>query len=372
VDFNIATALSRMAESAPYQKAVIFPENRDRQGRVAYTQLTYAQLEEASQIVARGLLAHGIGYGIRVAFLVKPSLEFFILTFALFKAKAIPVFIDPGLGLKAMRRCLREAKAEAFIGSPLAHLARILFGWRGAGWKKKFLISHLPWPGTINFVELKQAGERLAKVSLPMAEPNELAAILFTSGSTGAPKGAMYTHGNFHAQVRLLKESLEIRPGEIDLSTFPLFCLLGPALGITAVIPEMNFTRPAKVDPEKIAEAIRNFGVTTMFGSPALIKTVAQYGATKNWQFPSLHRVISAGAPVPASVISQFRRMLEKSARFYTPYGATEALPIAVAESETILGQTAAMTEQGHGICVGTVTPGSDVRIIWVKLNRRR
>jgi acyl-CoA synthetase (AMP-forming)/AMP-acid ligase II len=364
MDYNIAHTLSLMAEAHPFQEAVIFPETRDAQGRVAYTRLTYQQLEEASNRMARGLMSYGIRAGMRTAFLVKPSLEFFITTFALFKAKAVPVLIDPGIGLRNMRRCLAESQAEAFVGIPAAHAARILFRWKGGGWKRKVSISRRALLADIGLSDLEKAGDRFSQLPLEPAAEDELAAILFTSGSTGAPKGAVYTHGNFLAQVQLLKDTLGIQPGERDLCTFPLFALFAPALGMSAVIPEMDFTRPKDVDPEKIAEAIRNFGISNMFGSPALIKTVAQYAVERRWHFPTLRRVISAGAPVPATVIAQFRRLLNEDCFLYTPYGATESLPLAIAESHMILGETSALTEKGFGICVGTVVPRTEVRII--------
>ena len=116
------------------------------------------------------------------------------------------------------------------------------------------------------------------------------------------PKGAVYSHGNFSAQVDMLRQVYDIRPGEIDLPTFPLFALFAPALGMTSVVPEMDFTRPAAVDPAKIIAAIDKFGVTTMFGSPALINRVGRYGEAHGIKLPSLKRAISAGAPVPAAL----------------------------------------------------------------------
>src|SRR5262249_33740186 len=139
---------------------------------------------------------------------------------------------------------------------------------------------------------------------------DDTAAILFTSGSTGVPKGAVYTHGIFNAQVDLLRKTYGIEPGEIDLCTFPLFALFAPALGMTAVIPDMDSTRPGRVDPRKIIEAVEDFGVTNLFGSPALINVVGRYGTEHKVQLPSLRRAISAGAPVPAAVIERFTRML--------------------------------------------------------------
>jgi acyl-CoA synthetase (AMP-forming)/AMP-acid ligase II len=206
----------------------------------------------------------------------------------------------------------------------------------------------------------------LAAESRPVADtkPDEVAAILFTSGSTGLPKGVVYRHENFAAQVEAIRGLAEIDPDEIDLATFPLFALFDPAFGLRAVIPDMDPTRPAEVDPRRIAEAVEEFGVTNMFASPALLDTVGRYGAEHGMRLPTLKRVISAGAPVPADVMRRFLDMLPEGAEILTPYGATECLPVACISSRQVLGGTAAATEAGAGVCVGAPVPSIDVRII--------
>jgi acyl-CoA synthetase (AMP-forming)/AMP-acid ligase II len=133
---------------------------------------------------------------------------------------------------------------------------------------------------------------------------------------------------------------------------------------MTSVVPEMDFTRPADVDPVKIIAAIEKFQITTMFGSPALINRVGRYGDANNIQLPSLKRAISAGAPVPAAVLERFANMLSDGAQVFTPYGATEALPVCSIGSEEILSETRHATDQGKGVCVGKPVPNIQLEII--------
>lgn len=355
---NIAAHLPEMARRQPDTPAIIFPRENRR--------LTFRELEALSNRIALGLVSLGLGRGVRTALMVPPGPELFALTFALFKVGAVPVLIDPGLGVKNLRKCLAEAEPHAFIGIPRAHLARLLFGWGKETLRTCITVGpRLFWGGTTLSAILARNREELP---FPLAPTNEddTAAILFTSGSTGPPKGAIYSHGNFAAQVEALRLLYGIEPGEIDLPTFPLFALFAPALGMTAVIPEMDFTRPGSVNPRSIIGAIESFGVTTMFGSPALINRVGRYGAAHGTRLPSLRRVICAGAPVPAAVLERFSAMLAQGAEVFTPYGATEALPVCSIGSGEILGGTRTITDAGGGVCIGRPVQGVRLEVIGI------
>jgi acyl-CoA synthetase (AMP-forming)/AMP-acid ligase II len=133
---------------------------------------------------------------------------------------------------------------------------------------------------------------------------------------------------------------------------------------MTTVVPEMDFTRPAKVDPDKLKAAIDDWGVTNVFASPALLNTVGRHGEEHGVRWPSVKRVLSAGAPVPAATLERMHRILPPDAEIFTPYGATEALPVSSIGSREILSNTRALTDTGAGVCVGRVVPPNDVRII--------
>jgi acyl-CoA synthetase (AMP-forming)/AMP-acid ligase II len=371
---NIAIHLSRMALRQPSTLAVVVPAGRDRSGRVCYTHLTYRQLDQDSTRIAHGLKLMGIGRGTRAVVMVRPGVDFFSLVFAMFKAGAVPVMIDPGMGVRNVGQCCREAAPEVFIGIPKALWARRLFGWGRATVRQTIVVA----PGRVSWVrsdvktldDVRRFGQEARGQgldpgsSIALLSPEEIAAILFTSGSTGPPKGAVYSHAIFQAQVESFRSLYAIEPGETDLCTFPLFALFAPALGMTAIVPDMDPTRPARVDAAKIFETIDDFGVTNLFGSPALLRRLVLGAEALSRRLPTLTRVISAGAPVSATILERLAPLLDRPAQVYTPYGATEALPVASIGSSEVLGETRHLTDKGMGVCVGQPVAGIEVRII--------
>lgn len=361
---NVALYLKKMAELQPYGKAVIYPESRDMSGRVAYTHLTFQQLDNESDQLAGALENIGITRSVRTVLMVKPSLDFFVLIFALFKSGAIPVVVDPGMGLKKMVSCLKKTQPQAFIGIPEAHILRKLYPRFFKTVKTCMTVGRRLFWGGYTLHQLKQIPFK--PFNIAKTQQDDTAAILFTTGSTGPAKGAIYTYGNFDAQLRHIQTHLNMNPNESDLSTFPLFALFWPALGVTAIIPDMDATKPAQANPQKLIESIHNHGITNMFASPALLNRLAHHGVNKGIRLPSLKRVISAGAPVSPHVIEQFHSMLSDGAEIHTPYGATEAVPIISITSDEILSETKVLSEQGYGICIGR--PINDIHIRIIKI----
>jgi acyl-CoA synthetase (AMP-forming)/AMP-acid ligase II len=323
--------------------------------------MTFAELNRECDAIAHGLKGLGIDRGVRTVMMVPPNKDFFALVFALFKLGAVPVMVDPGMGIANLGKCLHDASPAAMIGIPKALFARWLLGWAKDTIKTCVSVGgRFPGATWLDRIKFRERGV----FSTVSTKGDETAAILFTSGSTGVPKGAVYTHGNFDAQVRLLRSMYSIVPGEIDLPTFPLFALFAPALGMTSIIPKMDFSRPAKADPVEIIGAIQDRGCTTMFASPALLANVGRYGVEKNIKLPTLRRVITAGAPVPANTVEQFAKLLRDDAIIVTPYGATESLPVASIDHREILQETRHRTDNGEGVCVGRPAPEMEVRIM--------
>ncbi len=361
---NIAQRLRDSAEQYPFQRAVVYPAGRAESGRRTYSHLTFEQLDQESDRLARGIFRMGVTPGTRLVLMVRPGLEFIALTFALFKAGAVIVLIDPGMGRSNIFRCLEKVEPDGFVAAPIIQAIRAFYVSRFRNARYNITVGGRRW--FWNGLTYKQVlGGAWQPFEMTPTKVNDPAAIIFTSGSTGPPKGVLYEHGMFDAQVDLLRNFYNIQPGEIDLPGFPLFALFNSAMGVTTVIPDMDPTIPAQVDPEKIIEAIADQGITQAFGSPAIWNRVGQYCEEKGINIPSIKRVLSAGAPVPIHVCQRIRKILTTSgADLHTPYGATESLPIASISASEVLDRTAEKSRRGAGTCVGRTFPKIRLKII--------
>ena len=353
---NVARFLSMAAAARGDADAVLLPSGTTRSGDIAYRHVGFAELDALAGRAATLMARKGFRRGDRVLVMVRPGLELILLVFALFRSGLVPVVIDPGMGLKSFRACVRRTRPDHVAGIPLAIGISHLFRGDFASVRGRLMV------GGGFLRELERGG--LESMPTVDCDAGETAALLFTSGSTGMPKGVRYEHGMLQAQLDLVRDTYGIQPGEIDLPMLPVFALFNPALGMTSVIPEMNPSKPATADPARIVQAILQNQVTNSFGSPALWKKVARHCLDKGIRLPSLKRILMAGAPVPPSLIRDFRERILVGGEVHTPYGATECLPIATISGREILTSTEARTHAGEGICVGRTIAPNEIRVV--------
>lgn len=369
IHYNLTYALYEWAALQPDALALAVPAKPGaplpKAGPIPYTNISFRTLAAETNGLSRGLLFSGLKPGDRVVLMVPPGFTFFALCFGLLQAGIVPVLIDPGIGLSNVKKCIDESEPAGFIGVSKAHAARVLLGWGRKTIRKNITIGpRLFWRGE-RLAGIRQRGGVDRGPVCFDAQRDDLAAILFTSGSTGAPKGVMYTHGNFCQQVEMVRNTFGMKPGELDLPSFPPFALFNPCVGVSTVIPDMNPAKPACVDAERIIRTVQQFGVNSLFGSPALIDRVGRYGEANKIKLPSLQRVISAGAPVSAKALRRFSAMLNDTTQVFTPYGATEAMPVTCIGSHYLLRQEVQQqTESGGGICIGKPVAALDVQVI--------
>ncbi|MCW2623269.1 MAG: peptide synthase, partial [Frankiales bacterium] len=208
--------LAERARSEPDRVALVLPDGRD------FRTTTYGRLDERVDHAAAGLRALGLGTGVRVALMVPPIEDFFVLAYALLRLRTVPVLVDPGIGRDKVRGCLAEANPRAFLGSPKAQLARRVLRW-APGAKILVTAGRGPALGAHLLRQVENLGRRQGPFAATARPAGAPAAILFTSGSTGPPKGVEHTDEALLAQAELIQRLYSLGPDDVSLSTFPPF-----------------------------------------------------------------------------------------------------------------------------------------------------
>ncbi len=338
-------------------------ENPDRPAILHPVSLTFSELCSRVNTYASRFMDEGIVAGIKTIVLVNQGPDFFIIVLALFRIGAVPVLIDPGMGIRAMSKALAKTEAEALIGIPRSILLKYLF---------PVLYRHVKIRISTGF-----SIPRICKsihnlkhtdIIIPSCQnlPGALAAIFFTSGSTGPAKGVIYRNSMLFAQKKILQNHFGYRPGEIDLCTFPLIGLLLMSIGITEVLADMEMTKPGSFKPQKLINNIRDFSCTHMFCSPMILGKLAAFGNKNGIKVPSLKKIMTAGAPVLPAVLRETRKWIPSESVINTPYGATEALPVTDIDDSELLMLYENPDSYPNGICVGYPIEDIDLRIICI------
>ncbi len=351
-----------MAGRFPENVAIAVPREYGPDGRRRYETITFRQFDRYTDNIAQSLIDRGVRPGMRLALMTRHGIDFIALVYGIFKSGAAIVMVDPGMGMRRMLDCLAEAEPDGFAAVPPVHAIRCLLRGRFPKARHNLTVGRRWFWGGLSLEKIKNAPHR--GTVLTAVEPDDPTAIIFTSGSTGVPKGVLYTHRIVDTQVAEIAGRFDIRSGIADVAGFPFFGLFDAAMGVTMVIPEMDPTRPAEVRPENILEAAADWNASQSFGSPALWHRVADHCIERGIVLETLKRVVLAGAPISVHLLAKLKRCLPEDTKIYTPYGATESLPVAVIEANEVLGETAARTNLGQGICVGTRFSQIDWRVI--------
>jgi acyl-CoA synthetase (AMP-forming)/AMP-acid ligase II/pimeloyl-ACP methyl ester carboxylesterase len=364
----------RIAEEQPTLSAVITPRwVRDpiNGSALHYAHTTYGELAKLVNQYQRGLADAGLAPGDRVLMLVPPGADFLALTVAIGGRGATPVFVDPGIGMERLSKCIQDAAPHAFIGSPKAHILRHLHPHLFN--RLKFYVTAAEWA----FSRGKSLGHfkrfanaPIAPVPLPVHQSSgplkatNTALIAFTSGATGTPKGVIFTNEMLAAELNLIRDVLGQHSGARDLALLPIFSLFNVALGVASVFPSMPVGKPLALDPAQVVKLVNDLAIDSSFGSPTLWNKIADYTFRTGATLPTIRRVFMAGAAVSASTIARVQKVLP-NAVVSTPYGATESLPVTFITAEELAStpkQRAVTGEQGT--LVGKAVPGTQIRII--------
>ncbi len=343
---NIASRLIEFALKNPNKTAIIDARTDES--------ITFGELEDKIARICHSLLELGFKPGSRTLLFVKPSLDFHALVFSLFKIGIIPVLIDPGMGRKNLLAAIKHTNPDGLIAEPIVHYMSYFFRSTFKSAKIKVWTSDIK-----KFLGSKRADE-VAKVN-----EHDPAAILFTSGGTGTPKGVVYTHHIFSKQTEKLQEMFGLTSDDVDLPGFPLFSLFTLAMGMTTLIPSMDPSKPGQCDPAKLSANILKYQATFVAGSPAIWSRVAAFAIEAELKFQSIKQVVMFGAPVRNELHRDLLSIVPNG-NTYAPYGATEALPLCLSDGKWLLENTVDKTNQGSGTCVGSAIDGVDIEIIQI------
>jgi acyl-coenzyme A synthetase/AMP-(fatty) acid ligase/pimeloyl-ACP methyl ester carboxylesterase len=312
-----------------------------------WRQVRWGLLASNVDRLARGLAARGIRPGDRVAVLIRPGADLIAVVYACWRIGASVVVTDAGLGVRGMHRALRGVGARHVIAIPQGLALARATGLPGR---------------RISTAELSTIATEGTHAPMPEPPgPEQEAAVVFTSGSTGPAKGVVYRHRQIESTRDLLAEHYAITPMDVLVAAFAPWAVLGPALGIASVLPDMDVTSPRTLKATALAEAVREARGTLLWASPAAFRSVIESSddltVYQREAFGSLRLVLGAGAPVPVSLLHDVGDLCPE-AEVRTPYGMTEALPVC----DVTLTEIEA-AGPGDGVLVGRPLPGVDVRI---------
>lgn len=356
---NITEKLREHSKNTPDKVAITFPVKKRFSKEYDYQTISYRTLEEQTNRYCFGLNEIGIKKGTKVLLFVRPSLEFCVLAFALFRVGAIPILIDPAMGKSKLFEACSDATPEALIAIPKVHLARLVYPNFCRSSRIFLSTVSMPFLGVKGIYSLESSnGDEYPIVD---CSNDDVAAIVFTSGGTGLPKGVEYKHSIFFHQIQLIQSMFDLHENDVDMPGFPLFILFTISLGMRSVIPDMDPTNPAKASGKKLTKIIQEQGITFASGSPAIWKNVAAHCFDNDIVLPHFKHLMMFGAPVPLALLEKYETIMPNGTT-HTPYGATEALPIASITGKTLLEKYKHVV--GQGTCVGKPVEGVDVKII--------
>ncbi|MCR2812927.1 alpha/beta fold hydrolase [Microbacterium sp. zg.Y1090] len=316
--------------------------------------VSWRQLDDRVRRLAAGLAQMGVQKGQRVSVLVPPGPTLTAVIYACLRIGAVVVVADAGLGVRGLSRAVRGAWPDVVIGELPGLAAARALGWPGL----RISVPRLPAASAKLLgvaADLTTVAAFGAGAPLPdEPAPDDPAAILFTSGSTGPAKGVAYTHRQLSALRDVLAAHFDVT-GDTGLVTgFAPFALLGPALGTRSATPDMDVSAPRTLTARAVAAAVRASDARIVFLSPAaILNVVATAGALTGEDRRALATVrtfLSTGAPVGEPLLAAAAELMP-NAEPHTPYGMTECLLVT---DVTLDGIRAVADAADRGVCVGS------------------
>lgn len=349
---NVCSRILAQGGLHPDRLALRVPRLAD--GFASHDELTYGELLSRAAARQQALRASGLGAGDRVLVLARPGIELYVLMVALLASGIVPVLVDRGMSRARLVAALRASGARVAIGERAVLRLWWLFPvlWR---WRRLAIDGRAP--GVRALAEAAPvAGAVPDCVSLP-AEAHGL--ITFTSGSTGAPKGADRTHGSLIAQHLAIRAHWPDRDDDTDMPCFPVLVLHNLCCGISTVMPAVDLATPGAPDAARVLQQLDRDGVTRLAAAPAFMTRIVQAALADHRTFPGVRSVVVGGATLPPGLAERCLAVFPR-AHCRIVYGSTEAEPIA----EIDMADAVAQDQPGRGHLVGHPASVAEVCIV--------
>ena len=274
--------------------------------------LSYAELREAAAGFGGGLLARGHRKGERVGIFAENSLFFVKAYFGIIRAGLVAVPLQTDLTANDFSRIVLDAGInEVFVSNRLLNRAR-------------------PWADKLGLALMPEGQEEhLMPNPLPSPEMNaasDLACLMFTSGSTGSPKGVMITHRNIECNARDIIAYLGLNPGDRVMAVLPFHYCFGLSLLTTHLMAggSVVLNNEFKLFPESVLVEMQEKECTGFAGVPSTYQLLLRNSRFRQMTFPKLRLFQQAGGKLPSPCIREIRDAFP-AVRFFLMYGQTEA-----------------------------------------------
>jgi long-chain acyl-CoA synthetase len=313
LDWHEATALKlRGGPHGILQPGAMVVRNARRfPSKIAYVvgdqRVTFAEVDESTSALAYGLLGLGIRPRDRVALIGDNSLEFVYAEFAAMKLGASVVLVAPSLTAEQMRAQLNHAKVTSVVstGTVREHLREV-----EPGLSATLFVTWGADSSSTTVADLIQENRHLGYFPIAEIEPTDAALILYTSGTTGTPKGAVNSY--FDLAIKLLTNSIsaEYKENEVGLVITPL------CMGGTQVLSFLNYAMVGMTcviaptfNPGKVLEVIAAEHVSTMLAVPSMTTALVNHPLVGATDLSSIERIYSAGATLPREIFDRLRSL---------------------------------------------------------------
>ncbi|MBA8817679.1 acyl-coenzyme A synthetase/AMP-(fatty) acid ligase/alpha-beta hydrolase superfamily lysophospholipase [Microbacterium halimionae] len=325
--------------------------------------VNWQQLDDRVRRLAEGLHRHGVRRGDRVSLLVPPGATLTAVVYACLRIGAVVVVADAGLGAKGLGRAIRGAWPRFVIGDLRGLTAARVLRWPG----ERISTRSLPRASAAALGVSTSLGDLIRGTSgtalPPEPEASEAAAILFTSGSTGPAKGALYTHAQLSGIRDALVKQFDLTSESGLVTGFAPFALLGPALGARSATPDMDVSAPRTLTARAVAAAVTESDADIVFLSPAavlnVVATADELSPAARADLESVRIFLSTGAPISEALLQDAARLMP-NAEPHVVYGMTECLLVS---DITLDGVHGAAVAPDSGVCVGRPVAGVSVRV---------